>query len=334
MTTTPPITIEPSGSGNQNPTQEEFTADRSRSLGLEIFDPLSIPLEPVSGPIAPSLRIDSKVSASLTELLSFPTTLDTTTFNGDRSMHIRRAEAMSLGADYLFRHYYNPDIECLSRASKKKFRLEVNLLEQAIKASAIKFADSDVYGYQPSSNYYPLIDRLRELYNMFVQASVDPPLPLPVWGRDEKDNLRFWNSTDYEILSICFRYDVERFLATVNPFFNGRLEFKKPPQSKDKGKDVQRDKPPHMEQAIESVPETTVATEKGPINTNIGVSVLDAGLSSVRQRQASLFGSRPSPLNLGYSMFQRPSNQIQEEPCLKCLRTSLISLHHPDPILR
>ncbi len=272
-----------------------------------------IPLEAVEGPTSPTLQFDSEATANLVELKVFKTSMDSKTFNGDANLFNRRAIALELGAAYMQRTYggnghYDPDQVKLTRASKMSFRNEILLLDEALEAQVVKFKDLSAYGFMPCAKYNLLIARLTQLYSQVTQAGIELDFRVPWWGKRSDDNLRFWSANDYEILAVCFRYDIENYLGTLNEFFNNRLTVVIPTSFK--GKKRERDLPPHIE--IPATPEQEVQelTERISHQSDQTAkgNAFETGLGSIQQKQASLFSGRPTSLgttNLG--LFQSPN---------------------------
>jgi len=56
-----------------------------------------------------------------------------------------------------------------------------------------------------------------EAKDYLVAEGLAVPKP-PLWGKDN-DPTEWWNINDFEILSACYRHEVEMFLKIVAPYF-------------------------------------------------------------------------------------------------------------------
>lgn len=275
-----------------------------------------IPLEPVKGPSSPKLFLNSEASANLPKKV-FDTTLDMTflSYEGDVTLFDRRAIALSLGADYMGRgfgggEHYDPNITLLTRTLRKKFVSELELLNKAVVAQVVKFQDPPIYGFHPCGDYLAFAKRLLEIHDQIKDAGINLDTDMVWWGKEPNDDCRFWSANDYEILTVCYRYDVERFLSKASEFLNGKLQVVIPSASKGKQKEIKKDLPPHMDKGLTPEQEVLKLAERHSEKSDHSAEdkSFDAGLRNIKQRQSSLFAPRSVSLGLtGAGIFQTPN---------------------------
>ena len=305
------------------------------NLRYEELDPHD-QLTDIEGPADPSLLIDGEATESIDWYFSFLSTYDTTTFDKREDLFARREEGLLIASKYLERefgtyHDIDPVATHLSRTTKRKFITEMNLVFEGLLAKRIVFQGIPYPAYQPCARFTQLsnkIDEIRE--NIKVAGYTDVPRK-PIWGKYPEDHSRYWNSNDYEILSICYRYDIIRFFGEILYFIDITTLKVKPYR-----KPFLKDEPPHSPALREPPASSTEVVTAGPppeeekdepeilhvraespekevrlMSEKMSVysggipktSAAQAGLESIQKRQTSFFGSRPA-VNTG--MFGNP----------------------------
>lgn len=276
---------------------EDIDFPNEESFDIEIVNAHD-ELVPVTGPFDDSIPVDTGASLLIQSLFLFPSTVDVNDFDGSQELFGRRLKALELAAEYLEREFgtakdIDADVEHLNRQGLKKFKAIVELLEEALHARLVRFKEESTQddGLQPCSAYFKLMERLQDLQLLVIEAGYPEVPDVPIWGKEADDNIAFWGGNDYEILSVCFRYDVQKFLSEISACFDGKLTvLTYHATSVDKGKEKSRDVPPHISSSLEQEVSSFVGNKA---NTNKPkISVLDSGLESIRKRQLSLFSSR------------------------------------------
>ena len=255
---------------------------------------LDYPLEPVSGPIAldhsdPNLQI---ADATMDTSYAFPTVAEKNSFGTLPDLLARRTEALELAAAFLDRTCgknkdIDPDYEHLRRHHKLKFEQILDVLDAALISKLCQFNEEDTFGYKPSDSYTKLIDMLQDLCNKLVEAGLPDPPTVPFWGKSREDYQSLWTANNYEILSICFRYDVEKYLGGITQFLDKDLQIiTRMIAIKQRKKIIEP--PPHLQASIpEQEQKPDISKDSTPL------VIQDSSLAAIRNRQSSMFSRRP-----------------------------------------
>ena len=216
-------------------------------------------LHTISGPIDPSKQFDTEANSSDENLNTIWELLSTTSkMDLSGNMEIRRDECLQFAALHFNRKFgkdedIDPAVDFLTRSTRKKYKDILSVLYLALCAKRFQFADES-YGYQPSGHYGKLL-KIIDQFNMKLRKAGVKEIPkTPVWGDSLQDHIRFWDINDYEIFSVLFRYDTERYIKELNVFLTANLEVKpKYITFNAEG----RDSPPHLkEESVVKIEDT------------------------------------------------------------------------------
>ncbi|KAF7341208.1 TY3B-TY3B protein [Mycena venus] len=181
------------------------------------------PLEEYAGPVLtnsldPAKRV-AKGTLNLPTFQAYPIIL-----KGDPEVLERRSLALEFGANG-FAKWFLLNAKVTSRKLfVSTFRNELTTLETVITSVEVGHLvdkGGPVYRLQKAP-YWTLWKQLDDLRNRAKVAyevfNADMP-SMPTWGRSE-DPLAFYAANDYEILGICYRVEVENYLANLDQHFD------------------------------------------------------------------------------------------------------------------
>ncbi|KAJ7226148.1 hypothetical protein GGX14DRAFT_643128 [Mycena pura] len=178
-------------------------------------------------------------------------------------VHERRTTALLIGATALQKRFLLASKVAPRRFFERIFKQELELLEEClthVEQSPRTLSSEQVYRLR-AENYNAIINALSyhlgQAKSSFKLAGKKHPI-LPCWA-SETSHIEDWsNINDFEILAICFRYEVENFLVSLDKVYDFKNETPKPFVTSVPDEDEIEDAP-----TISSTQNKSMATDKG-----------------------------------------------------------------------
>ena len=189
---------------------------RTPNIGNDFASRLARELYIVVGPL-PSFKRDEETTVSSNVRRFFRTTTAVSKVKENPSIQPRYLEALRLGYIYLGRTLpaqYN--IRSL-KTTPQKFIREIIILDQIAQGETARSVELDT-AYQVPASYQELLQTLQHIRSLLDMAHVLPQLKVPKWGAKDDHWKEFWSSNDYEILTVCYRLDVENFFIDTHKY--------------------------------------------------------------------------------------------------------------------
>ena len=172
-------------------------------------------LYPVGGPVD-SFQYDPTATISSDFRRFFRTTVAISEIKANVTIQPRYFEALRLGYQYLMRPKPSRDYRSLRRTPPKFYR-EIMILDQVAQGETVKSTKGET-GYIVPASYQELSRSLEQIRLALNFANLLLELHVPKWGATDGDWKGIWASNDYEILTVCYRKDVEDYLIDTHRY--------------------------------------------------------------------------------------------------------------------
>ncbi len=230
----------------------------------------------------------------------------------DPLLRDRLDTAIRFGRDHLRNRFalykYKASHNFLTRNQESAFTYELRALRDVVTNVWVDYCDeSETHYYLDKDAYFKLRTLLDSCANIasssFYTAGKQSP-PVPIWGLDTSYITFEYNANDFEILSACFRREVECFLSdllAVHADFlqpsrgvktTKALEGTRQKEDPDTTEEYVRDDPPHLRT------HKTAASTRSRIPTDSGITIRpDHSISHYLRDRRTAPSSGPSRLD-------------------------------------
>ncbi|KAF8181409.1 hypothetical protein K438DRAFT_1976132 [Mycena galopus ATCC 62051] len=160
-----------------------------------------------------------------------------TIIEGDVDIIARRQHALDLGAEGFAKPFLRHPKIATRRMYTSVFHAELELLQRLVTSidTTMLLNKENAYRLQKSTYwvFWKLLDDLRKRAKPAFEIFGSLTPTIPTWGRNE-DPLTFYASNEFEILGICYRAEVENFLALLHERFDFISDEIRPPDEEAK----------------------------------------------------------------------------------------------------
>ncbi|KAF7372967.1 TY3B-TY3B protein [Mycena sanguinolenta] len=201
-------------------------ADRSANSTIPDLAPdqaFNLPaLENYTGPIDED---EVKVSSSPEDItLDWPALKSISKIGGNTEIQARRLQAIVLGCHAIGKGFLVNAQKAGRKLYRDKFPEEFDLLDRVLSdVQRIDLASIDAHAFRLDRNEYELLVNvladLRQISTEGFQLAGKALPTIPTWGEDE-DPSEYYRQNNFEILAICFRVEVENFLALLDKYYD------------------------------------------------------------------------------------------------------------------
>lgn len=183
--------------------------------------------------ITDSLSDEELVGESLPTLLTLPSFSAYHTYRNNAQLAERRLEALQIGSEYLKKPFLRNTPKVFSRRLLKDIFDEPSTRLDELLSSCVRIPNVDGgFGYTIRRDYYTKMQAfllgIKGKLGEILLANGIPIPDLPFWGlRGDLDEFHLPN--DFEILGICYRTEVERFLFIFDEHYNFQTDLPRNP---------------------------------------------------------------------------------------------------------
>ncbi|KAJ7053159.1 hypothetical protein C8F01DRAFT_1260816 [Mycena amicta] len=159
-----------------------------------------------------------------TEHMYLPTLSATMEFGNNKFLHERRQECIALGAPTIDKQYLFTAQPATRRMFRTIFTRELDILDDILFTAEHRARKVEpLIGYRVQGKTYQLLLLALSSFKITAEdsfrAAGQTPPSLPSWGHDD-DIEDYYSLNDYEILGVCFRVEVENYLAVMEGVYD------------------------------------------------------------------------------------------------------------------
>ena len=194
-----------SGSGTRTVFTNEDTPSRYARELYRVGEPLE------------SFDIDQEATDISDVRRYFRTTMAIREVMANPILHQRYHEALRLGSRHLGLAIPPQNDYRYLRKTPQKFYREIMILDQIAQGEYLRSSDGRT-AYRVPEPYQELSRTLEHIRQLLDRARLLPSLAVPRWGSSERECKLLWSANDYEVLTVCYRKQVEDYLIDTHKY--------------------------------------------------------------------------------------------------------------------